>query len=64
MTTDDVKRTIDKWHQKRNTWPTKGELEMALVTEGFTVDSLVLNDLVDMLQTNDAIHIINGTFVI
>jgi len=64
MTTDDVKRTIDKWHQKRNAWPTKGELELALVAEGFTVDSVELNDLLDMLRTNNALHVINGAFVI
>ncbi len=64
MTTEDVKKTIEKWHQKRNTWPTKCELEMALVSEGFTVDSVELDELLGMLQTANTLHIVKGTFVI
>ena len=64
MTTDDVKRIIGKWRQKRNAWPTRDELVEALFAEGFTVDSDELDDLLDMLRTVHEVQIINGTFVI
>ena len=64
MTTDDVRRIIDKWHQKRNAWPTRDELVAALLTAGFTVDFDELDNLLHMLRTVHEVQIINDTFAI
>jgi len=61
MTTDDIVRTVEAFHSNRKHWPSKSELEAALVAEGFTVDDHDLNDRLMMLFESGTLHPNNGT---
>ena len=63
MTTDDVKRVILKWHATKGAWPTRQELERALLDEGFVVDQASLDDLLEMLGLAHQVWAQNGVFV-
>jgi len=50
MTTDDVKRVANGFHEKRKYWPSKSELAAALLAEGLLVEDVCFEELLEMLQ--------------
>ena len=55
MTTDDIKIVAKAWRSKHGTWPTRAELEQALIAKGFTVDEGDLDAKIELLKMEKSI---------